>query len=101
MLQMMMTNASAVLCVCVPTVAALLFHFLLLVQSAPSGLSRLSVVSQGASLLLEKILRDVPALHAATVHIQVRGQRLDPPLLPSTCHSPAAPPSLPLAGLDP
>lgn len=61
----------AVVCAALSAVASLLFHLLLVVQSAPTGFTGLTAASQRASTLLEKILNDVPALHAATVHIQV------------------------------
>lgn len=56
-------------------VVALLLHFLFMAQSAPISWFQPPVAfteaSERAKTLLEKILRDIPAVHAATIHIQV------------------------------
>ncbi|XP_030264388.1 uncharacterized protein LOC115576040 isoform X2 [Sparus aurata] len=61
-------------------VAALLHYFLVVVQSAPVSSSNLSPAftqaSNRAKMLVEKILRDIPTVHGATVSTE--GLTLDP-----------------------
>lgn len=58
-----------------PPVAALLHYFLVVVQSAPVSSSNLSPAftqaSNRAKMLVEKILRDIPTVHGATVSTEV------------------------------
>lgn len=68
-------------------VVALLLHFLFVAQSAPiSGFqlpAAFTEASERAKTLLEKILRDIPAVHAAAIHIQVNNAPGWPPLIDS------------------
>lgn len=68
-------------------VVALLLHFLFVAQSAPISWFQPPAVfteaSERAKTLLEKILRDIPAVHAATIRIQVNNAPDWPPLINS------------------
>ncbi len=58
-----------------PPVVALLQYFLFVVQSAPVSLSdpqpAFREAAERAKTLVEKILRDIPTVHAATIHTEV------------------------------
>lgn len=68
-------------------VVALLLHFLFVAQSAPISWFQpppaFTEASERAKTLLEKILRDIPAVHAAAIHIQVNNASDWPPLIDS------------------
>lgn len=68
-------------------VVALLLHFLLVAQSAPISWfqppAAFTEASERAKTLLEKILRDIPAVHAAAIHIQVNNASRRPPPIDS------------------
>lgn len=58
-----------------PPVVALLHYFLFVIQSAPVGLfdppPAFTEAAEQAKMLVEKILRDIPAVHAAAINTEV------------------------------
>lgn len=58
-----------------PPVVALLHYFLLVVQSAPVSSfdppPAFAEATERAKMLVEKILRDIPTVHAATISTEV------------------------------